>query len=250
MSAKFIIVGAARTGSTLLVRTLNNIDGVRCHGELLGEQVRGYEDDFDPAAASPAEREARMAALKRERDTDPVNFIRRALAGDYRASGFKALYTAFLEPRWDAVIASLLADDYARFIHLRRRNGLRRFVSETVLRAGGPNHSGAGGRSEERVRVHIDVAAFKRAEVEIAQQAARIDELLADQPVCELSYEALAADAPAAVSQVCEFLGLAVPAADIRPALHKVGAADIRDTVSNYQELLDDPATRPLLAGE
>ncbi|MDZ7784587.1 MAG: hypothetical protein U5K56_17155 [Halioglobus sp.] len=93
-------LGAARTGSTLLVRTLNSLEGVRCHGGLLGKRVRGYEDDFDPAAASPAEREARMAALQHERDADPAGFIRRALAGDCRASGFKAMYAAFLDPRW------------------------------------------------------------------------------------------------------------------------------------------------------
>ncbi|MDZ7784550.1 MAG: sulfotransferase [Halioglobus sp.] len=250
MSAKFVIVGAARTGSTLLVRTLNSLEGVRCHGELLGDRVRGYEDDFDPTAASPAEREARMAALKRERDADPVAFIGAALAGNQRASGFKALYAAFLDPRWRAVIDSLLADEDVRFIHLRRRNGLRRFVSETVLRAGGPNHSAAGGRSEQRVRVHIDVGEFKRVEAQIARQAAQIDELLSGQSVFELSYEALADDTPAAVSRVCDFLGLAVSPPDIRPALHKVGAADIRDTVSNYRELLDDPAIRPFLSGE
>ncbi len=33
---------------------------------------------------------------------------------------------------------------------------------------------------------------------------------------------------------------------DIKPALQKVGAANLSDSVSNYQELLDHPATRAL----
>ena len=64
MRVKFVIVGAARTGSTLLVRTLNTLEGVRCHGELLGpENVRGYEDGFDLVKASKSEREARTRRL-------------------------------------------------------------------------------------------------------------------------------------------------------------------------------------------
>ena len=62
MSVTFVIVGAPRTGSTLLVRTLNSIDGIRCHGELLGEEaVRGYEDGFDAAEATLDARQARSA---------------------------------------------------------------------------------------------------------------------------------------------------------------------------------------------
>ena len=54
----FVIVGAPRTGSTLLVKTLNSLAGVCCHGELLGSQnVRGYEDGFDLVNASKSERE-------------------------------------------------------------------------------------------------------------------------------------------------------------------------------------------------
>ena len=53
MSVKFVIVGAPRTGSTLLVKTLNSLDGVCCHGELLNvPMVRGYEDGFDLLTAS------------------------------------------------------------------------------------------------------------------------------------------------------------------------------------------------------
>ena len=38
MGNRFIIIGAPRTGSTLLVRTLNSIDGICCHGELLADK--------------------------------------------------------------------------------------------------------------------------------------------------------------------------------------------------------------------
>lgn len=245
---KFVIVGAARTGSTLLVRTLNSLPGICCHGELLGpQQVRGLEDDFEPGQATPEEREARMTALLREREADPVAFIWRALSRGSAACGFKALYSAFLDPHWAMVTESLLAPGNLRFVHLRRDNGLRRYVSEQILRAGGPNHSAAGGRSEQRIQVHIDSDDFHRAQREVSAQAAQVDTLLAGQAVLPLTYEALAADTSQSIANVCRFLDIPVPDASIQPALAKVGAADLRETVSNYDELSQDPAIRELL---
>lgn len=250
MSVKFVVLGAARTGSTLLVRTLNTVPGVRCHGELLSEQVRGYEDGFVPERANPEQRTARAKALRQARDADPVGFVAEALSGTAAANGFKALYSAFLDTRWEAVCSSLLAGGDVRFIHLVRRNGLRRFVSETILRAGGPNHSGMGGRSDQRVRVHIDIGEFRRTDRLVAEQTAAVRERLDGQAVHELSYEELAANTPAAVAGVCAFLGLPVAASEIRPALSKVGASDLAATVSNFEELLRDAHTRPLALSE
>ena len=83
MTARFVIVGAPRTGSTLLVRTLNGISGVRCHGELLQRNVvRGLEDGFDPEQATADERKARAQRLYDEREAGPVEFIEKALSGD------------------------------------------------------------------------------------------------------------------------------------------------------------------------
>ena len=96
MPISFVIVGAPRTGSTLLVKTLNSLPGVCCHGELLGSQnVRGYEDGFDLVNASKSEREERLQRLLLERDSDPVGFMQRALSSDNTACGFKALTVRF-----------------------------------------------------------------------------------------------------------------------------------------------------------
>jgi LPS sulfotransferase NodH len=247
LKTKFVIVGAPRTGSTLLVRTLNTLDGVRCHGELLGDdQVRGYEDGVDLANISQDERKSRVQRLLEERNSDPVGFIDRALDANSTAAGFKALYSAFLNPRWSEVRHWLQGLDNIRFIHLTRTNGVRRFVSEQILLQGGPNHSGAGGRSEVPIKIHFDIDAFLRRSVELEAQAAEITALLSEQDVLQTNYETLAADTPAAVKAVCHFLKLDTIASNIEPALNKVGATDLRDSVSNYQELLDHPATRAL----
>jgi len=250
MSTRFVIIGAARTGSTLLVRTLNSIHGICCHGELLADKVRGYQDGFDPEQASREEREARLERLGQARDADPVAFMQRALSGDNAATGCKALYSDLLDPRWRAVTTALLAMPDIRFIHLVRRNSLRRYVSQQILQAGGPNHSGAGGRSEHRIQVHIDIDAYLRSTAAVAAEGRECLALLGDRPILEISYEQLAADTAATVATVCDFLGLASPPGDIAPALSKVGATDLRDTVSNYRELLEHPATRALLSAD
>jgi LPS sulfotransferase NodH len=64
--------------------------------------------------------------------------------------------------------------------------------------------------------------------------------------VLDISYEELSADTTATVARVGRFLGLDIAATRIKPALKKVGAADLSESVSNYQELLDHPATRAL----
>lgn len=247
MSTQFVIVGAPRTGSTLLVKTLNGLDGVCCHGELLGpDQVRGYEDGADLINMSQQQRTSRLQRLLQERNADPIGFIDRALHRPDSATGFKALYGAFLDPRWHDVVHALLARESVRFIHLTRNNGLRRFVSEQILLQGGPNHSAAGGRSEAPIKVAIDIEAFIRRTAELEAQSCALESMVSARPVLEIHYEALAADTAATVAQVCQFIGLDIDASTIEPALKKVGVADLKDAVSNYQELLVHPATRVL----
>lgn len=250
MSNTFIIIGAPRTGSTLLVRTLNSIDGIRCHGELLADRVRGFQDGFEPEQASAAERDARLARLCEARDADPAAFILRALEAGGAAGGFKALYSALLDPRWQSVVDALVELPELKVIHLVRHNSLRRFVSDRIMQSGGANHSAAGGRSDIRLRVEIDIDTYQSVTAELQAQGARLLERFAGKDLLPVSYEQLAADTGTAVQSVCRFLGIREVPPDIEPALRKVGATDLRHSVSNYQELLDNPATRELVLAD
>lgn len=244
MSKPFIIIGAPRTGSTLLVRTLNTIDGICCHGELLADQVRGFQDGFDPEQASKAERDARLERLREARDADPAAFILRAMESGDAAGGFKALYSSLLDPRWTAVTDALVELPTLKVVHLVRHNSLRRFVSDQIMQSGGANHSAAGGKSDVRLKVAIDIKSYQRVTAELETQGAQLLDLLAGKELLPVSYEQLAADTGDTVKSVCRFLGIEDMPADIEPALRKVGAADLRDSVSNYEELLEDPTTR------
>lgn len=253
MNTKFVIVGAPRTGSTMLVKTLHSVDGICCHGELLNARtVSGYADGFDPYAATPEQREQRKVQLEGLRDESPVAFIRDALAGgasgtepdDARANGFKALYADIFNKRWQSVIDDIVGDSSIHFIHLVRQNDLRRYVSERILKAGGTNHSAVGGRSNRSVTVNIDIEAFRARNTEIQREIDSIRTLLQAHETLELSYEELATNAGTTIARTAAFLGITVSPAAVEPALQKVGSSDLSASVSNYAELLEHSLTR------
>lgn len=250
MSTRFVIVGAARTGSTMLVRTLDGLAGVRCHGELLNpDGVRGYADGFDAFAATPQERKARADQLDGARSADPAAFVRDALAGDAAVNGFKALYSAFLDPHWSPAIDDLRGDPGVKFVHLVRHNELRRYVSEQILHSGGTNHSAVGGRSNRSVRVTVDIDAFCRSRDATRDERERARQLMAGHDVLEVGYEDMSGQPGEVIAGICAFLGVVVDPAAIEPALRKVGASDLRESVHNYDELLAHEATRDFILG-
>ena len=250
MTVRFALVGAPRTGSTLLRMTLDGLEGCRCQGELLAPQrVRGYGAAGARAALSRSERAAQQESLLAERRRDPVAFLLRALdRGAERASGFKVLYGSLLAPEAADVRRALVADRSWRIIHLVRGNALRRYVSEEVLRAGGPaNSRSPRGPDATSPTLRLDPEHFARRCEEIEVQRARVDRLIAGNPRLDLSYEALAADVPGSVARVADFLGLRVDGARIEPALQRVGSDDLRGVVSNLDEVRDHPSLRPHL---
>ena len=246
MAIKFFILSAPRTGSTLLVRTLNSIDGICCHGELfLPGQVRGLRDDFDPFAATPEQRKARAGKLLDARNADAANFLALALDRPEPAVGLKIIYEDFLQARWQAAFAGAIADTDTRFIHLQRHNALRRYVSEQVMHAGGAIHSDMGGGKDRKVRVEISPEAFSARCQQLEQEVRAVQSKIAARPVLDIYYEDLSDNLPSTIKNVCDFLQLPKIPRSIEPGLQKVGQDDLSESVLNYQEMLENPATRP-----
>ena len=133
-----------------------------------------------------------------------------------------------------------------RFIHLTRNNALRRFVSEHIFLNGGPNHSGAGGRSETPIQVHIDIDAFEKRSAEIEAERRALCATLLHEDVLNITYEELSIHTATTLARVCQFLEVDDVPPNIEPALKKVGAAYLKDSVSNFQELRDNKATHAL----
>jgi len=132
------------------------------------------------------------------------------------------------------------------FIHLTRRNNLRGYILIQIFPPRGPNHSRVGGRSDNSFQVQSDIADFLQNYSDTEANAQAIGVLLAGRNALDITYEELSSDTAAMAARVSELPALANSPSDIKPALTKVGAANLRNTVSNFQELLDNPVTRAL----
>ncbi|PLW68683.1 hypothetical protein C0039_11785 [Pseudohalioglobus lutimaris] len=245
MPVKFVIVSAPRTGSTLLAKTLNSLPGLICHGELfLPNQVRGYRDGFDPFAATEEQRKTRSANLLQLRNTDACEFLETALYRPEMAVGMKVIYNDLLQTRWRDALQWLLAAPDLQWIHLQRRNPLRRYVSERIMQSGGAIHSGMGGKAKGQIQVKVDIEAFQERCDQLDAERQRVVQTIAGRSVLDVFYEDLSADIGGTVASVCKALGIDTSPACIAPALNKVGAEDLALSVSNYAELLDNDLTR------
>lgn len=129
---RFIVLGDARTGSTLLVQALHSHPAIRCfrevfHGRLgyVDFSMEGY-DNFDP--------KERLA-----RKEDPPAFLRSRIFRDWppevRAVGFKLLYFDYVD--FPGLLEALTEDRELHVIHIQRRNLLRVLVSRKRAEATG-----------------------------------------------------------------------------------------------------------------
>ena len=123
---KFVIVGTARTGSTLLVDLLRSHSQVRVFGELF----RSTEEigwDVKPFASFQS---PEIVSLYRE---DPVAFLQshvfRRWPRACKAVGFKLFYYHARTSEHAAVWDYLAADPNLCVLHLRRRNLLAQYYS-------------------------------------------------------------------------------------------------------------------------
>lgn len=179
---RFVILAARRSGSNLLCSLLGSHPTVRCHHELFNPNgiftALDERDDAPPAHALAA------------RDRDPLDFLDRVWRDTRgaRAVGFK-----MTPDQAPDVLAHVLADTGIAKIVLRRRNALRRLVSERIADATGRWEAYDDAPPLPRPRVHVDAG-------ELAAHAARVESfhagidaalLRSDQAALSLRYEYL-----------------------------------------------------------
>jgi LPS sulfotransferase NodH len=129
---RFMVLGDARSGSTVLVNALNSHPNVRCFREPFNWSVNFIDygiEGWDPVLPSDAELRAR----------DPVAFInQRLFCGhplQYSAIGFKFLYMHFWG--FPGLLEHLEQDSDLRVIHIVRDNSLRALVSLHIAESTG-----------------------------------------------------------------------------------------------------------------
>lgn len=216
---KFLMVGRPRSGTTLLARLLNQVQGVHCDGEVLHHAV-----------LAPRAFLNRLASIK------PA-----------RAYGAKLISYQMFEvqkiaepPRF---FQDLIADGFT-LVHLRRET-FAQSLSLSVAQSLQHYHIKSSGPVAER-RVEIDPQAFLRQVEWNRLMLDYEDQLFAALPHIRVEYEAdlRGADShQATVDRICAALGL--PASPVTADLQKTGD---RTVVENKPALFDALRTAGLEA--
>jgi hypothetical protein len=115
----FVILAEMRTGSNLLEETLNQVEGVTCHGEV-----------FNPVHIGGPKRSDILGVTKAERDGDPLPLLAR-LRAEAGLNGFRFFHDH--DPR---VLPVILADPRCAKIVLTR-NPVESYVSLKIARTTG-----------------------------------------------------------------------------------------------------------------
>lgn len=209
-TARFLMLGRPRSGTTLLYRLLNQIPDIHCDGEVLHHAV-----------------------------LDPRGFLNR-LAGikSNRAWGCKLITYQMFEvqriPDHRAFLEGLV-DDGFRLIHIRRRTW-DQSLSLSVAQASDQYHIRDQGRAQIR-HLSLDPARFVD---QIRWNLAMLDyetRLLADLPHMDVDYEAdlkHPADHQPTVDRICNGLGL--PSAPVAADLARTAEAHRIDNLNTLQE--------------
>jgi hypothetical protein len=224
---RFFIVTTGRTGSTRLRLLLDSHPRITCHGELFGENI-------STLAAPGSEPHRHLLA---ERDRDPAGFaMQRAFAPTGAdAVGFKILHQQLLT-RWPGLLDALQRAQDVRVIHLVRRNGIKRFMSEYFV--GTVTGKNVYFLDEQLPRIEpvvVPATILLERLCEERRQSARIRELFAGHPCHEIAYEDSLADDGPALRAVQEFLG--VPPAGLTAPIRKILPDDLRQLIANFDEV-------------
>jgi LPS sulfotransferase NodH len=228
---KFVIVGTARTGSTLLINLLKSQSHVRVFGELFrSPDAIGW--DVKPFATFQPRQ---VVSLYRN---DPVAFLDghvfRRWPRTCRAVGFKLFYYHARTPEHSIVWDYLAADPEIRVLHLRRRNMLAQYCS---LRLAHETNSWtkATAPNGNPVKMSLDPQAcrdhfgwVRALEEECAEYFARND-------VHDVWYEDLVSDQARTVAGIQDFLGL--PRHFMKPTIERQRTTPLRVAIANYDDL-------------
>lgn len=228
---RFVIVGIARTGSTLLLDLLNGHSRIQAFGELfrrpdaIGWDVHPYQDLQG----------GRVLGLYQ---SDPCRFLETRVWGRWPrgqgAVGFKIFYYHAREAPFAAVWDHLARQKDLRVIHIKRRNILAQYLSLQVAhRTNVWSTTQRSAQAPEPIRLDPEECRKHFAWVRKLEDEA--DAHFANHPVLQVSYEALLADRQGEMGRVQRFLG--VPEEEVRSRTVRQRTVPLRAAIANHDEL-------------
>lgn len=126
---KFILLSKPRSGSTLVVSSLNSHPNIVCYGETFLEN----ECHFDYFPFFPANNDQSILYL---RDKNPIKFLKafiyRKYLPNFTSVGFKLFYFQNFTEIYPSLGKFILKNKDIHIIHLIRRNSLKCLISHKI----------------------------------------------------------------------------------------------------------------------
>ena len=224
---RFICVGNPRTGSTLLMRSLNNHSRIVGYGEIVKnfDRYPGHYHEFGHSES----------LFQR----DPVRFLETQVFGNYppavAAVGFKVFYhhaprdTVWGRAVWDY----LLGQPGLKILHLKRRNLLKTFLSRKQAGTTGEYIKYTANGADAALTLDPDEALAFFEQMRAGE--AEFDALLAGRPLIEVIYEDMTKNYAGEMRRIQTFLG--VEPEDIDPGTEKRPSRSLASQIENYAQL-------------
>lgn len=253
---RFVIIGAARSGTTFLQSLLTSHPEIVCFGEVfhllsrrghdLDAIVRdpiGYVSDTvyrsypSPIRAVGYKMVNTQIGAESfflsELDTSHVSAATKEKRDDFSAFMAATYDLAEIRARFAGFADFIRSDHDLRVIHIQRANKLEMLLSLRLAGLSEAWNSTAGEYLSDGVV--LDPEECERFFVATEQREQACVELFANHPALAVSYDDLASDTEACMAGVQEFLG--VPVARLSSPLKKQGQRAVAEVISNFAEL-------------
>jgi LPS sulfotransferase NodH len=231
---RFVIVAAERTGTNLLIGLMQDYPDCFTGGELFnsGQIARDIIQWHDV-------QEIDMPSLLNLRKDDPISFwealCTSSAARGYRAVGFKLLYPAGLSH--EQLLKHIADDRTIAIIHLKRRNLLRRLISERQALSTQTWFLGAAAPSPNWPAIEITMNDIVASIVKTQHNQATFDSMFANHAVLRLVYEDLAERPVQVAERVARFLGVLTQSSKPTVKYKKTGVENLSDAIVGYDFL-------------
>jgi Sulfotransferase family len=231
---RFLVLAGRRSGTTLLVESLDSHPDVECRKDVFSIRRRWkyFQVDVKSGLFYPY----RTASLKRKVD---FVFRRRRLVESFLAETFvptpgikaKGIRLSYNQARkYPAVLPWILGNGIP-VVHLVRENGLKAIVSHFTAKKRGFAHATS---KVERVTLRLPPAQVKALLVQRNREIERYRALLRDRPCCEVSYESFRREEE--TRRLLDFLGVD-PGVPLTSRLVKQNPDSLRMILENYAEI-------------
>lgn len=234
---RFILLAARRSGTTLLLRSLDSHPQIQCYKRVFGlKRPLRYFFEFEKPGTPFFE--YRSASIKRQID---YIFRRKHLIGAFlielyaSVDGPKAVVVRIVYSQADKYPEALewAIENDVGIIHLIRENYLKSIVSHFTSKKRGEYHSTSKVRP---ITVRLSPHLLKRRLTKRMKQVEKYQAMLKNRRYCEVSYESFVANREVESRRILDFLPVD-QSVSLTTDLRKQNPDSLEDILENHEEI-------------